>query len=133
MTTIEWIALAIGVLLLATRIPALLWPSPYRTRVLAILERSGPGLIRALGAFLWVLVVTVVVLVLRTLTLLQGVLLVLAILFAAAGAVALTHPDGYRRMSERLLGGMPDWGLRLGALVGVGLGSWLVYLSLTRG
>ncbi|MEW6268268.1 MAG: hypothetical protein AB1689_03100 [Thermodesulfobacteriota bacterium] len=131
MRTTEWIALAIGVLLLATRFPALVWPSPYRERVLAILGRSGPGPIRALGAFLWVLVVTVVVLVLRTLTLLQGVLLVLAILLAATGAVALTHPEGYRRFSESLLARTPDWALRLGAAVGVALGAWLVYLSLT--
>jgi hypothetical protein len=131
MTTVQWIALAIGVLLLATRFPALIWPAPYRERVLALLGRSGPGSIRAIGAFLWVLVVTVVVLVLRTLTLLQGVLLVLAVLFAAAGAVALTHPDGYRRFSESFLTRTPDWALRAGAAVGVALGGWIVYLSLT--
>ena len=131
MTTIQWIALSIGVLLLATRLPALIWPGPYRRTVLDLLQGSGPTLIRALGAFLWVLVVTVVVLLMRTLTLLQSVLLVMAILFAAAGAVAITHPDGYRRFSESMLSGMPDWALRAASLVGVALGAWLVYLALT--
>mgnify|MGYP000030864129 CR=1 FL=1 len=131
MTTMQWIALSIGVLVLATRLPALIWPGPYRRTVLDILQGSGPNAIRALGGFLWVLVVTVVVLVMRTLTLLQGVLLVLAIAFAAAGAVAITHPEGYRRFSTSLLTRMPDWALRLAAAVGVVLGSWLVYLSLT--
>jgi uncharacterized protein YjeT (DUF2065 family) len=131
MTTMQWIALSIGVLVLATRLPAVIWPSSYRRTVLDLLHDSSPNVIRALGGFLWVLVVTVVVLVLRTLTVLQGVLLVLAIAFAAGGTVAVTHPEGYRRFSSGLLTRMPDWALRSAALVGVALGGWLVYLSLT--
>ena len=131
MTTMQWIALSIGVLLLATRLPALVWPERYRRTVLDILHATGPGMIRVLGGFLWLLVVTVVALVMRTLTLLQGVLLVLAIAFAAAGAVAITYPEGYRRFSTGLLTRMPDWALRCAAAVGVALGSWLAYLSLT--
>lgn len=131
MTTMQWIALSLGILLLATRLPALIWPGPYRRKVLDVLQRSGPTLIRGLGVFLWLLVVTVVVLVMRTLTLLQGVLLVLAILFAAGGTIAIGHPDGYRRMGETVLSRMPDWALRVAALVGIALGGWLVYLSLT--
>jgi hypothetical protein len=129
MTTTQWIAFSIGVLLLVTRLPALIWPGPYRRKALDILQGSGSGLIRALGAFFWVLVVTVIVLVMRTLTLLQSVLLVLAVLLAAAGAVALMHPEGYRQLSTRLLSGSPEWALRLAAVVGVALGGWLVYLS----
>jgi hypothetical protein len=132
MTTMQWIAFAIGVLLLATRLPALIWPGPYRRTVLDLLQASGPTLIRALGAFLLVLVVTLAVLLMRTLSLLQGVLLVLAIAFAGAGAVAISQPDGYRRFTEQLLVRLPDWALRTAAAVGVALGGWLVYLSLTR-
>jgi hypothetical protein len=130
MTTMQWIALAIGLLLLVTRAPAVLWPGPYRRTALDLLQGSGRTVIRLLGVFLWVLVVTVVVLLLRTLTLLQGVLLILAVLFAAAGAVAVAQPDGYRLFSERMLARLPDWALRCAALVGVALGGWLVYLSL---
>lgn len=133
MTTIQWIALSIGVLLLVTRLPALIWPGPYRRTLLDILQGSGPGLIRALGAFLWVLVITVVVLLMRTLTLLQSVLLVMAILFAAAGAIALTHPDGYRRLAETVLSRTPDLAMRALSLVGIALGGWLVYLATTGG
>ena len=43
----------------------------------------------------------------RTLTLLQGALLVLAILFAAGGTIAIGHPDGYRRMGETVLRACP--------------------------
>lgn len=131
MTTMEWIGLIIGVLVLATRLPAVVWPGAYRERVLGIMARSGPGLVRAIGAFLWVLVIAVVVQVVRMLTLLQAVLLVLSVLFAAFGTLALVSPDGYRRFSESFLGGLPEWAIRLGGVVGVALGSWLVYLSLT--
>ena len=130
MTTMQWIAFTIGLLLLATRLPALIWPGPYRRTVLDILQRSGRTLIRALGAFLLLLVLTIAALLLRTLTLLQGVLLLLAILCAGAGAVAITQPDGYRLFSERLLARLPDWALRCAAAFGVALGGWLVYLSL---
>src|SRR5258708_2177859 len=75
MTTMQWIAFSIGLLLLATRLPALIWPGPYRRTVLDILQGSGRTLIRALGGFLLLLVVTVVVLLLRTLTLLQALAL----------------------------------------------------------
>ena len=36
MTTMQWIALSIGILLLATRLPALIWPGPYRRKVLDV-------------------------------------------------------------------------------------------------
>jgi hypothetical protein len=55
----------------------------------------------------------------------------LAIAFAGAGAVALTHPDGDRLLSERLLARSPDWALRCAAAVGVARGAWLVDPSST--
>jgi len=131
MTTMQWIGCAIGALVVLTRLPAVLWPGPYRKVLLDAFARSGTGRVRALGAFLWLLAVTVVVLEMRLLTLLQSVLLVLAVLFAAGGTMALANPDGYRRLTESTLGRMPDWALRCAAAGGVAFGAWLLYLSLT--
>jgi hypothetical protein len=129
MSTMQWIGVTIGGLILLTRLPAIIWPGPYRERIRGILEGSGPTGIRSVGAFLWVLVVAVVVLVLDQLSLLEGVLLILAVLFAAAGAVALFAPADYRRFAVGVLGRTPDWAARVGGVVGVALGAWIMFLS----
>jgi len=130
MSAMQWIGLLIGLLVLATRLPAVIWPGPYRERVRSFLLKSGPGTVRALGAFLWVVVVAIVVLVVGRLSLLEAVLLILSLLFAASGAIALFAPDAYRRSSEAFLSRLPDWALRAAGVVGVALGVWIVVLSL---
>jgi hypothetical protein len=129
MSTTQWIGVTIGLLILAARLPAVIWPGAYRDGLRAFLEGSGPGAIRALGAFLWAVVVTIVVLVLGRLSLLEAVLLVVAVLSTAAGAIAVFAPDRYQQFSVGLLGRMPDWAARLGGLLGVALGAWILVLS----
>jgi uncharacterized protein YjeT (DUF2065 family) len=130
MSGMQRIGLVIGLLVLATRLPAVIWPGPYRQRMRGFLLQSGPGVVRAHGAFLWAVVAAIVVLVLDRLSLLEAVLLILSLIFAATGAIALFAPDGYRRFGEAFLAEFPDWAFRAAGLVGVALGTWIIVLSL---
>jgi uncharacterized protein YjeT (DUF2065 family) len=73
----------------------------------------------------------IVVLIVQTLALQQAVMLVLAVLLAGSGLVAALFPDAYRRFSSELLRRLSPVLIRVGSAVGVALGLWIVYLSLS--
>jgi hypothetical protein len=128
MTTMEKLGLAIGILIALLRLPAIFWPAAYVRAVRSmILER--PLVVRALGALLLLFAGTIVILVAQTLTLFQAVMLVVAVLFVAGGTVMLAFTDGYRALTERIVAALPDVAVRIGGVVGVALGLWIVALS----
>jgi hypothetical protein len=130
MTTLQWIGVTLGLLVIGTRLPGVLWPEAWtaivRTRLLA-----EPRRIRVLGAFLLLSALVIVVLIVQTLALQQAVMLVLAVLLAGSGIVATLFPDAYRRFSSELLRRLSPVLIRVGSAVGVALGLWIVYLSLS--
>lgn len=130
MTTMEKIGLGIGLFIALARFPAIVWPDAYvRGMRSMILEK--PLVVRALGAVLLLFAGTIVALVVQTLTLFQAVMLVVAILFVGGGTAMLVFTDGYRAFAERLVGALPGLAVRLGGVVGVALGVWIVVLSLS--
>jgi hypothetical protein len=130
MTTMEKIGLGIGTLIVLLRLPAIVWPEAYVRGIRSmILEK--PLVVRTLGALLLLVAATIVALVAETLTLFQAVMLVVAVLLFGGGMAMLMFTDGYRAFSERVIGALPDAGVRLGGVVGVALGIWIVVLSLS--
>lgn len=130
MTTMEQIGLGLGLLIALLRLPAIFWPAGY-VRVLrgGVLEK--PLVVRVLGALLLVIALTIVTLVAQTLTLFQTVMLVIAVFLVAGGMAMLALTDAYRAVAERMLGASPEIVVRLGGVVGVALGVWIVVLSLS--
>lgn len=130
MTTMQKIGLGIGILIALGRLPAIFWPDGYIRGIRSgILER--PLIVRALGVLLLGFAVAIVSLVAQTLTLFQTVMLVIALLFVAGGMAMLVFTDGYRAFTERIAGALPSLVVRLGGVVGVGVGIWIVVLSLS--
>ena len=130
MTTMEKIGLGLGIFIALLRFPAIIWPDAYvRVVRTAILER--PFVVRALGALLLLVAGVLVALVAQTLTLFQAVMLVVAVLAVAGGMAMLVFTDGYRMLAERVIGAMPGVGVRLGGVIGVALGIWIIVLSLS--
>lgn len=130
MTTLQWVGLILGLLVIAIRLPGILWPRPYMDKALGIIE-AGPTTLRVLGAVLWGFAVVIVALLAKTLSVLQIVLLVMAVLFVLGGGMIVLTPEVYQRFARRIAEGMPDPVIRLVCLVAVVFGSWLVYLSVT--
>lgn len=130
MTTMQWIGLSVGLLVVLVRFPGIFWPEAYRARVLAVLD-GYPSVVRAIGALLWPLAVTILVLVARTLTILQVVMLVIAVLFVVLGVVIVFFPEGFRKLAETTLKGLPLAAVRVTCAFAVGFGLWIVYLSLS--
>ena len=130
MTMMEKIGLGLGIFIALLRFPAIIWPDAY-VRVVrsAILER--PFVVRALGALLLLVAGVLVALVAQTLTVFQAVMLVVAVLAVAGGMAMLVFTDGYRMLAERVIGAMPGAGVRLGGVIGVALGIWIIVLSLS--
>jgi len=126
----EKIGLGLGIFIALLRFPAIIWPDAY-VRVVrsAILER--PFVVRALGALLLLVAGVLVALVAQTLTVFQAVMLVVAVLAVAGGMAMLVFTDGYRMLAERVIGAMPGAGVRLGGVIGVALGIWIIVLSLS--
>jgi len=130
MTTLQRIGLAVGILIALGRFPAIIWPEAYvRGMRSAVLGR--PRVVRALGALLLALAGTIVALVAATLTLFQGVMLVVAVLLVAGSVAMLAFTEGYRALAERMLAALPDVAVRLGGVLGVALGVWIVVLALS--
>jgi uncharacterized protein YjeT (DUF2065 family) len=130
MTTMQWIGLAVGALIVLLRFPGIAWPDAYKRFALGVLERT-PHVARAIGAVLWVIAISILVLVAGTLTMLQVVMLVVAVLFVIVGVVLVLFPDAYRAFAQRTLNWLPLVGVRIACGVAVALGFWIVYLSLS--
>ncbi|MCA9774173.1 MAG: hypothetical protein KC466_17280, partial [Myxococcales bacterium] len=72
-----------------------------------------------------------VLLLAKTLSVLQIVLLVMAVLFVLGGGFVVLTPEVYQGFARRIVQGMPEPVVRLVCLVAVVFGAWLVYLSVT--
>lgn len=130
MTTMEKLGLGIGILIALLRLPAIFWPAAYARAVRTlILEKA--FVVRLLGALLLLIAATIIVLVAQTLTLFQTVMLIVAILFVASAMAMLVFTDRYRAFGDRVVGGLGDVGVRIGGLIGVAVGIWIVVLSLS--
>ena len=129
MTSMQWIGLIVGALVLLSRLPGVFWPERWVAAVHALLAR--PAAVRTLGIVLLVLASVVVVLLTNTLTFFQTVMLVVAVACVGGGIVTLLFPEAYRSFSVRLLAATPLPMVRVTTALGSALGVWIIYLSLT--
>jgi hypothetical protein len=129
MTSMQWIGLMVGLLVLLSRLPGVIWPGPWVNGVRSLLARTAA--VRTLGVVLLVLAGVVVVLLTSTLTFYQTVMLVVAVTCVGGGIVTLFFPAAYRAFADDILSAMPLPAVRVATGVGSALGLWIIYLSLT--
>lgn len=130
LTALQWMAVVVGALLIATRLPGLLAPRMYR-KIALRLARGRPGVMRAAGGFLWVVALMILLVIVQTLPPLQSVMLIFAVLFAVGGGLILFFPAHYQRVAEKVLVVIPGFALRLVSLGVVALGFTILLLSLS--
>ena len=131
MSTLDWTALTLGLLIIATRTPALLWPERTREIVLSLLDRLEGNQWRFFGVVLIAIAIVITVLLIQTMPLIDSALLVISLLLAGAGACGLAFPQPSVRFARGALERMPPLLIRCSGVLAIALGTWLIVLALT--
>ncbi len=131
MSTLDWTALTLGLLIIATRTPALLWPERTREIVLSLLDRLEGNQWRFFGVVLIAIAIVITVLLIQTMPLIDSALLVISLLLAGAGACGLAFPQPSVRFARGTLERVPPLLIRCSGALAIALGTWLIVLALT--
>jgi hypothetical protein len=131
MSTLDWTALILGILIVATRTPALLWPERTREIVLSLLDRMEGNQWRFFGVVLIAIAIVITVLLIQTMPLIDSALLVISLLLAGAGACGLAFPQPSVRFARGTLERVPPLLIRCSGALAIALGTWLIVLALT--
>lgn len=131
MSTLDWTALTLGLLIIATRTPALLWPERTREIVLSLLNRLEGNQWRFFGVILIAIAIVITVLLIQTMPLIDSALLVISLLLAGAGACGLAFPQPSLRFARGTLERVPPLLIRCSGALAIALGTWLIVLALT--
>jgi uncharacterized protein YjeT (DUF2065 family) len=127
MSMLHTLAIILGILTVATRLPGVLWPKGFREHSMQLIESN--LLTRVLALFALAVGLIIVVTLVKTRPWLEVILLLLALFWLPAGAMMLWNPDLYRRMANKVLLAND---LTLRALCGLGvlIGFLLCFLGI---
>lgn len=127
MSMLHTLAIILGILTVATRLPGVLWPKGFREHSMQLIESN--LLSRVLALFALAVGLIIVVTLVKTRPWLEVILLLLALFWLPAGAMMLWNPDLYRRMANKVLLAND---LTLRALCGLGvlIGFLLCFLGI---
>ena len=104
MTPLQWIGLALGLLIVVTRVPLLIWPEPILGWWLTTLARNPRVILRSWGAFLGLLALAIGLTLTSPLSVLEQVMAVLAVLFVpVALAIAVLRKWQDDRRFNRMI------------------------------
>ena len=127
MTVLHTLAIVLGVLAVATRLPGVLWPKGFREHSMQLVERD--LVVRGWALFLLVIGLVIVGAIIRSRPWLEVVLLVVALVWLPAGAMMLWRPELCRRLANKVLL-TSDFTLRLLCGLGVLVGFLLCFLGI---
>ncbi len=125
MTALQWIGLVLGLLIVVTRVPGVIWPGPAGNYVLGLMARR--GFLRSVSVVLLLVAFAIALATNEPLSLFEYVMLVMAGLLALGGLIWLVFPQAVRGFAEQVLD--EEAFIRFGGAVGVVFGCWLSYLS----
>lgn len=127
MSLLNTLALILGIITVATRLPGVVWPKSFREHTMKLIESNLAARIIAVVALALGLII--VAALLKSRPWLEVMLLVLALLWLPTGAVALWRPDIYRRVANKVLLSS-DLTLRALCCLGVLVGFLLCFLGI---
>ena len=131
MSTLDWIALVLGALIVVTRIPALLRPERTREIALSLLDRLEGRRWRFVGVILIAMAIVITLLLIQTMPVINSALLVISLLLAAAGACGLAFPQPSERFARGIWERMPPLLIRCSGAISIALGALLIVLALS--
>jgi uncharacterized protein YjeT (DUF2065 family) len=126
MTALQWIGLIVGLVIVATRLPMVIWPGPMGDRILGLIARR--GFVRSFSVVPLVVAFAIARTTTQPLSLFEYVLLVLAVLWVLGGLTWLVFPQAVRSIAEQLF--KKEAFVRYSGAAAVVFGCWLTYLSL---
>jgi hypothetical protein len=126
-STLQWIGLVLGLLVVLIGLPAVIWPGPTGERVLALMARR--GVLRSWGVFLLIVAVAIALATAEPVSLFEWVMLIVAMGMAIGASIDLLSPESSRSLAAQYF--KKEDLLRFSSGVGVVFGCWLIYLSLT--
>ncbi len=127
MSLLHTLAIVLGILTVATRLPGVLWPKGFREHSMQLIESD--LVTRAFACVALAVGLIVVVALIKTRPWLEVVLLVLALVWIPSGAVMLWRPELYRKVANRVLL-TDDLTLRALCGLGVAIGFLLCFLGI---
>jgi hypothetical protein len=130
MTPLQWIGLALGLLIIVTRVPLVVWPEPILGWLLDALARNPRVILRSWGVFACLLALAIGLSIASPLSVLEQVMAVLAVLFVGVGVAGVLFPESTQRFVAQIWEGVAPRVVRAAAGIGVLFGVWLVSLSL---
>jgi hypothetical protein len=115
MVSLEDIGLFVGILIILTRLPGLIWPEKCRNISLKFIQI--PNLIRITGVFAFILSIFILYTILRNMNPLEIILVIIGFLWFVSGIIIIYKPSFYEKLSKLILG---ESLLRFRILAGLG-------------
>lgn len=115
MITIPDIAIFLGSIIIITRLPGVIWPEQCKSFLLKLIQ--SPYFIRFTGVLAFVLSTVILYSVLKNMNFLEIILVIVGVLWFAAGVIINYKPSSYTKLSKLILG---ESLLRFRILMGVG-------------
>lgn len=127
MRVLNTLAIVLGILTVATRLPGVLWPKGFREHSMRLVESD--LFVRVWAVVVLIIGLLIVAAVLKGQPWLEVVLLVLALLWLPFGTIMLWSPELYRKLATKvILSG--ELTLRLLCGLGVLIGFLLCFLGI---
>lgn len=127
MAPINIIAILLGVIIIITRLPGIIWPKNMREFVFKFLEKTYA--IKLTGLLLFILSIIIFSLFLKDRTLLEIVIVILGLIWLPLGIMIFFYPDLYRNLGQKVMGKSLTR-LRVLYMIGCFFGLLLVLLGL---
>lgn len=127
MSVINTLAIVLGILAVATRLPGVLWPKGFREHSMQLVEKD--VVVRVAAVFALAVGLIIIGAIIKTRPWLDVLMLALALVWIPAGVTMLWRPEAYRWLANKVLL-TSDLSLRLLCGLGVLLGFLLFFLGI---
>ncbi|HUU50785.1 MAG TPA: hypothetical protein VMW81_07485 [Nitrospinota bacterium] len=102
MAPINIIAIVLGMIIVITRLPGIIWPKNMREFIFKFLENTYA--IKLTGLFLFILSLIIFFLFLKERTIVEMIIIILGLIWLPLGIMIFFYPDLYRNLGQKVMG-----------------------------